>query len=234
MRDVPALIKMAALLAKNKKMKLYTAAKKASRYTTGASTEAITRRLVKGFKRAVHKYFETRLALDPDFISIIVDDELIPSDSESFDALVWMVDDLQKSIEEINNLLAFTRNANSVSREEVYWPFKRELRLRDYSQSDIITLRRDTAYILKKISDLRDIGISTDAAVDAIGRVWISRNAKQLQKLILETKRYAQRVSRKQRSLKEVSAFDFEIDMILIKNSKFFDGYLDAFYNQSP
>jgi len=51
MRDTLALIKTLKLLVKNKKMKLHTAARIASPYTTGASPDAITRRIVKGIKR---------------------------------------------------------------------------------------------------------------------------------------------------------------------------------------
>jgi hypothetical protein len=63
-RDALAVVKMAKLLAQNKKMTLHGAAAEASRYTTGASPPATTRRLVKRFKTAVHKYFKTRAEKD--------------------------------------------------------------------------------------------------------------------------------------------------------------------------
>jgi hypothetical protein len=51
--DMPALTKMAVLLAKNKEMKIHTAARIAARYTTGACPNSIARRLVKRFKVVV-------------------------------------------------------------------------------------------------------------------------------------------------------------------------------------
>jgi len=48
--DMPALTKMAVLLAKNKEMKIHTAAHIAASYTTGACPNSIARRLVKRFK----------------------------------------------------------------------------------------------------------------------------------------------------------------------------------------
>jgi hypothetical protein len=60
MRDAQASIKIVALLVENEKMKLHTAAGIASRYTTGPSPEATTRRLVKRFKVATHEYLKTR------------------------------------------------------------------------------------------------------------------------------------------------------------------------------
>jgi hypothetical protein len=50
--DTPALTKMAVLLAKNKEMKIHTAAHIAARYTTGACANSIARRLVKHFRMA--------------------------------------------------------------------------------------------------------------------------------------------------------------------------------------
>ena len=47
--DTPALTKMTVLLAKNKEMKIHTAAHVAARYTTGACANSIARRLVKHF-----------------------------------------------------------------------------------------------------------------------------------------------------------------------------------------
>jgi hypothetical protein len=47
--DTPALTKMTVLLAKNKEMKIHTAARIAARYTTGACANSIARRLVKHF-----------------------------------------------------------------------------------------------------------------------------------------------------------------------------------------
>jgi hypothetical protein len=47
--DMPAMTKMAVLLAKNKEMKIHTAAHIAARYTTGACANSIVRRLVKHF-----------------------------------------------------------------------------------------------------------------------------------------------------------------------------------------
>ena len=44
--DTPALTKMTVLLAKNKEMKIHTAALIAARYTTGACANSIARRLV--------------------------------------------------------------------------------------------------------------------------------------------------------------------------------------------
>jgi hypothetical protein len=44
--DTPALTKMTVLLAKNKEMKIHTAAHIAARYTTGACANSIARRLV--------------------------------------------------------------------------------------------------------------------------------------------------------------------------------------------
>ena len=51
--DMPALTKMAVLLAKNKEMKIHTAAHIAASYTTGACPNSIARRLVKRFKVVV-------------------------------------------------------------------------------------------------------------------------------------------------------------------------------------
>jgi hypothetical protein len=50
---MPALTKMAVLLAKNKEMKIHTAAHIAASYTTGACPNSIARRLVKRFKVVV-------------------------------------------------------------------------------------------------------------------------------------------------------------------------------------
>jgi hypothetical protein len=55
--DTPALTKMTVLLAKNKEMKIHTAAHIAARYTTGACPNSIARRLVKRFPVAVSKFF---------------------------------------------------------------------------------------------------------------------------------------------------------------------------------
>jgi hypothetical protein len=55
--DTPALTKMTVLLAKNKDMKIHTAAHIAAHYTTGACPNSISRRLVKRFPVAVSKLF---------------------------------------------------------------------------------------------------------------------------------------------------------------------------------
>jgi hypothetical protein len=83
-------IKTAKLLARNKEMKLHTAAKKASCYTTGASPEANTRRLVKRFKIAVHKYLKTRgdkddaHLIEDEFITLSYSDRIILEESGHF------------------------------------------------------------------------------------------------------------------------------------------------------
>jgi hypothetical protein len=66
-KDLPALVKMVRLLAQNPEMKPHTAAEKASRYTTGASVEAIRRRLVKRLKAAGVEYLETNPPADEFF-----------------------------------------------------------------------------------------------------------------------------------------------------------------------
>jgi hypothetical protein len=79
MRDTLALIKTLKLLVKNKKMKLHTAARIASRYTTGASADAITRRIVKGIKTTLREYYKTRAEKDDRHL---VEDGFTPSDAE--------------------------------------------------------------------------------------------------------------------------------------------------------
>ena len=79
MRDTLALIKTLKLLVKNKKMKLHTAARIASRYTTGASADAITRRIVKGIKTILREYYKTRAEKDDRHL---VEDGFTLSDAE--------------------------------------------------------------------------------------------------------------------------------------------------------
>ena len=79
MRDTLALIKTLKLLVKNKKMKLHTAARIASRYTTGASADAITRRIVKGIKTTLREYSKTRAEKDDRHL---VEDGFTLSDAE--------------------------------------------------------------------------------------------------------------------------------------------------------
>lgn len=62
--DMPALTKMAVLLAKNKEMKIHTAAHIAASYTTGACPNSIARRLVKRFKVAVSGHSIVRERID--------------------------------------------------------------------------------------------------------------------------------------------------------------------------
>jgi len=236
-RDKLALIKMGRLLAKNKKMKLHTAASRASRHTTGASPDAIARRLVKRFEIAVYKYFKSRLDLDPEFL-IIVDDEFTLPDS--FDTLVWRVEFLEKKIEEITKLLAFRgqrteRDAQQLEAETDEWQLLVDgwtPPLPDYSRTDRIGLTRETADLLERIRDLHDDGVPTDVAVDFVGRHRIERNAQQLGRISEEIKQQAHQISRKQRDYKEISDLDFAIDMILLNNFTFFDAFFDAFFKE--
>jgi hypothetical protein len=118
MRDTLALIKTLKLLVKNKKMKLHTAARIASRYTTGASPEAITRRIVKGIKTTLREYYKTRAEKDDRHL---VEDGFTLSDAEiiilreTVDILKEIADLLEKEIadlleKEIADLLEETSN----------------------------------------------------------------------------------------------------------------------------
>ncbi len=60
-------------------MKLHTAARIASRYTTGASADAITRRIVKGIKTTLREYYKTRAEKDDRHL---VEDGFTLSDAE--------------------------------------------------------------------------------------------------------------------------------------------------------
>jgi hypothetical protein len=237
-RNKLALIKMGRLLAKNKKMKLHTAAGRASRHTTGASPDAIARRLVKHFEIVVYKYFKTRLNIDPEFI-IIVDDEFTLPDS--FDTLLWRGEFLEKTIEEITKLLAFRRqrierDAEQLQAETDEWQLLvvgLTPLLPDYSHTDRISVTRDTADLLARIRDLREDGVPTDVAVDIVGRHRIERNAQQLRRILEEIKQQAHQISRRQRDSKEISDLDFVIDMILLNNFAFFDAFFDAFFKET-
>jgi hypothetical protein len=79
--DMPALTKMAVLLAKNKEMKIHTAAHIAASYTTGACPNSIARRLVKRFKVVVfilreriygNKFIDDESSLSPETYIILI------------------------------------------------------------------------------------------------------------------------------------------------------------------
>jgi uncharacterized protein YoaH (UPF0181 family) len=227
MRDALALSKMATWLAQKKQMKLHTAARLASRYTTGPCTDSIVRRLVKNFRKAVHQYLRTRLALYPDSV-ILVDDTSNPSDSDSLIDLMERVDLLEETIEKIANLLTsegqlIERNLEPLEAKDDWQP------LPDYSHSDFVTVIREATDALRAIDDLRNHGLSGGAAIDLVGRQLIKRTARQLDKISKEIKRLARDLSRRQRYHQEISDFDFRLDMTFINNRKFFDAFLDAF-----
>jgi hypothetical protein len=75
--DMPALTKMAVLLAKNKEMKIHTAAHIAASYTTGACPNSIARRLVKRFKVVV-----SGLSILRDRIDEFIDGKIILSERD--------------------------------------------------------------------------------------------------------------------------------------------------------
>ena len=102
MRDTLALIKTLKLLVKNKKMKLHTAARIASRYTTGASPEAITRRIVKGIKTILREYYKTRAEKDDRHL---VEDGFTLSDAE-----IIILRETVDILKEIADLLEETSN----------------------------------------------------------------------------------------------------------------------------
>jgi hypothetical protein len=109
MRDTLALIKTLKLLVKNKKMKLHTAARIASPYTTGASPDAITRRIVKGIKTTLHEYSKTRAEKDDRHL---VEDGFTPSHSDVIilKETIDILEEIPDLLEEMADLLEETSN----------------------------------------------------------------------------------------------------------------------------
>ena len=112
--DTPALTKMTALLAKNKEMKIHTAAYIAARYTTGACANSIARRLVIHFKAAASEY--SSLSLGHRF-----DDDRISLSHKTNIILTTILESIEKELEE--NFLPFLQ-LDSVTFEKIFNNFE--------------------------------------------------------------------------------------------------------------
>jgi hypothetical protein len=105
--DTPALTKMTVLLAKDKEMKIHTAARIAARYTTGASADSIARRLVKRFPVSASVIMNVGRNDGRRF----VDDEICLYDNDDI-ILINLLTMIEDHIEEnFFPLLALSRNA---------------------------------------------------------------------------------------------------------------------------
>ena len=108
--DTPALTKMTALLAKNKEMKIHTAAHIAARYTTGACANSIARRLVIHFKAAASEY--SSLGLGHRF-----DDERISLSRKTNIILTTILESIEEELE--GNFLPLLQ-LDSVTFEKIF------------------------------------------------------------------------------------------------------------------
>jgi hypothetical protein len=112
--DMPALTKMAVLLAKNKEMKIHTAAHIAASYTTGACPNSIARRLVKRFKVVVPGLSILRERIDGN--KFIDDESSLPQ--ETYIHLIKILNLIENVVEE--NIITRLIGLDSATFERIF------------------------------------------------------------------------------------------------------------------